>query len=364
MQEKKAVYVIPAVDMSKVSIPIPQKDQEAYEIDYQKKEKILGEKQAEFFALPKGEGLKPVFYVQLGKRLYFGFTPRPRLFYAHTVKENMAKKHPGTTLDFASSMFGFSRTENMNGKSVSKSYKSKLSFSDAVIISKDNPVDPRCTNIPIVLSEPKSSSIADYLVQDGANVTTSYNDDGFELRGVKQYWLHKNADTKPQVDIEKQKKMLSYLNPLKPGTKFEGKVRFHNLTELELGLLLWSLKLEKDSWMNIGKAKSFGYGAIKVTLGKVRILNWEKAYSLDALSMDPWNEGVDVDKYIESFKSYLYSDAAGVYKEPPHIKDFFAMKDSTRIPNPADIRFMNIDAGEYRNRKALPTVQETIKNKK
>lgn len=364
MQEKKAVYVIPAVDMSKVAIPIPQKDQEAYEIDYQKKEKILGEKQAEFFALPKGEGLKPVFYVQLGKRLYFGFTPRPRLFYAHTVKENMAKKHPGTTLDFASSMFGFSRTENKNGKSVSKSYKSKVSFSDAVIISKDNPVNPRCTNVPIVLSEPKSTSIADYLVQDGANVTTSYNDDGFELRGVKQYWLHKNADTKPQVDIEKQKKMLSYLNPLKPGTKFEGKVRFHNLTELELGLLLWSLKLEKDSWMNIGKAKSFGYGAIKVTLGKVRILNWEKAYSLDALSMDPWNEGVDVDKYIESFKSYLYSDAAGVYKEPPHIKDFFAMKDSTRIPNPADIRFMNIDAGEYRNRKALPTVQETTKNKK
>ena len=93
-------------------------------------------------------------------------------------------------------------------------------------------------------------------------------------------------------------------------------------------------------------------------------MNWEKAYSLDALSMDPWNEGVDVDKYIASFKSYLYSDAAGVYKEPPHIKDFFAMKDSTRIPNPADIRFMNIDAGEYRNRKALPTVQETIKNKK
>lgn len=37
---------------------------------------------------------------------------------------------------------------------------------------------------------------------------------------------------------------------------------------------------------------------------------------------------------------------------------------STRMPNPADIRFMSIDAGEYRNRKALPTVQDMMKNKK
>lgn len=366
MQEKKAVYVIPEVDKSKDSevIAVNSKDQEAYEIDYQKKEKILGEKQAEFFALPKGDEIKPVFYVHLGERLYFGFTPRPRLFYAHTVKENLAKKHSGTTLDFASTMFGFSRIEKQNGKQVSKSYKSKLSFGDAVIVSKDNPKDPKCTSVPIILSEPKSTSIADYLVQNGANVTTSYNDDDFKLRGVKQYWLHASADTKPKVDIVKQNKLLTYLNPLKPGTKFEGKIRFHNLTALELGLLLWSLRLENDSWMNIGKAKSYGYGAIKLTLGKIRILNWENAYSLDALSMAPWDDDVDVDKYVEDFKRALYSDTDGRYREPPHIKDFFAMKDSSRMPNPADIRFMSIDAGEYRNRKALPTVQDMMKNKK
>lgn len=178
---------------------------------------------------------------------------------------------------------------------------------------------------------------------------------------MKQYWLHKDADTKPKVDMAKQDKMVSYLNPLKPGTKFEGKIRFHNLTKLELGLLLWSLKLEEDSWMNMGKAKSFGYGAIKLTLGKVRVLRWEEAYSLAALSVSPWNEDVDVDKLIEDFKLYLYHDASGAYKAAPHVRDFFAMKDSKWMPKPADIRFMSIDAGEYRNRKALPTVQEMMK---
>lgn len=158
--------------------------------------------------------------------------------------------------------------------------------------------------------------------------------------------------------------MVSYLNPLKPGTKFVGKIRFHNVTKLELGLLLWSLKLEEDSFMNMGKAKSFGYGAIKLTLGKVRVLKWDEAYSVDALSVSPWDENVDVNQYIEDFKCYLYHDASGAYKESPHVKDFFAMKDSKRMPKPAEIRFMSIDAREYQNRKALPTVQDMMKNKK
>lgn len=364
MQEKKAVYVIPAVDMAKVVIPIPQKDQEAYEIDYQKKVTILGEKQAEFFALPKGDTLKPVFYVQLGKRLYFGFTPRPRLFYAHTVKENLAKNHPGTTHDFASTMFGYSRKKGEK----TESYKSKLSFCDAVIVSEGNPMTLECAKIPILLAEPKPTSIADYLVQNGETITKSYNDDDFKLRGVKQYWLHEKANTKPEVDEKKQKDMLSYLNPVKPGTKFKGKIRFHNLTQLELGLLLWSLKLEDASWMNMGKAKSFGYGAIKLTIGKVKFLNWEKAYALDSVSMSPWTEEVDVDKYIEDFKRYMYYDASDAYKEAPHVRDFFAMKDASRMPDPSKIRFMKISdehkKNEYQSRNALPTVQDMMNKKK
>ena len=361
---KKAVYVIPAVDEEKEAISISPKDQEAYEIDYQKKEKILGEK-AEFFALPKGDTLKPVFYVKMKDgRLYFGFTPRLRLFYVHTVKENLAKNHPGMTHDFVSTMFGYSRKKGEK----TESYKSKLSFCDAVIVSDGNPMTPECAKIPILLAEPKPTSIADYLVQNGETITKSYNDDDFKLRGVKQYWLHEKANTKPEVDEKKQKDMLSYLNPVKPGTKFKGKIRFHNLTELELGLLLWSLKLEDASWMNMGKAKSFGYGAIKLTIGKVKFLNWEKAYALDSVSMSPWTEEVDVDKYIEDFKRYIYYDASGAYKEAPHVRDFFAMKDASRMPDPSKIRFMKISdehkKNEYQSRNALPTVQDMMNKKK
>ena len=366
MQEKKAVYVIPEADESKGIIPIPAKDQEAFEVDYQRRKTILGKEKEKFYALPSGNEMKPVFYVELDGHLYFGFTPRPRLFYAHTIKENLRKQHPGTTLDYPSSMFGYSRMEKKEAKKVNRSYKSKLSFSDAVIVSKGDPKDPNARNIQIVLSEPKPTSIADYLKQDGPNVNTSYNDDNFELRGVKQYWLHSNANIKPEVNLEKQGRMITRLNPLKPGTEFIGKIRFHSLNRLELGLLLWALKLDDNSWMNIGKAKSFGYGAIKLEISKVKILDYKKAYSLDGLTVTPWGEeDVDVDTLINDFKIFLYGDGNGGYIEPVHIRDFLAMKNSTNMPDEAKIRFMKIDDGskvnEYKNRRALPTVQETLK---
>ena len=42
-------------------------------------------------------------------------------------------------------------------------------------------------------------------------------------------------------------KILSDIRPLKEGSKFEGCIKFENLTDMELGLLLWSIKLEGDS---------------------------------------------------------------------------------------------------------------------
>ena len=60
--------------------------------------------------------------------------------------------------------------------------------------------------------------------------------------------------------------MASHLYPLDAGVRFNGKIRFYNVTEEELGMLLWGLLLEENSQQNIGKGKPYGYGRISVEL--------------------------------------------------------------------------------------------------
>ena len=113
----------------------------------------------------------------MGGRLYFGFTPRLRLFYDFAIKDGYKQELP--EYDYAKSLFGC-----INNGNVTASFKSKTSFSDAVIEEKSF---PGIINDKVILGEPKPSSYLDYL--DQTNGTVTYNSKGFKLRGAKQYWL-------------------------------------------------------------------------------------------------------------------------------------------------------------------------------
>ena len=197
MNEKKAVYIIPQIDKNKERIIIPEEDIRAFRIDLKKKENTLkrfGGK--EYFDLPKEGEMRPVFYIRLDGRLYFGFTPRLRLFYDHTVKEGLRQSWKTGGIDYAKAMFGFAAPE--------KSYKSKLSFSDAVLQEEVGCGKEQ----ELILAEPKPTSYFDYLKQ-GGNTPATYNTDNFELRGVKQYWLHNGL---VPVDAPKNKNAASTLS--------------------------------------------------------------------------------------------------------------------------------------------------------
>lgn len=354
IQMKKAIYIIPEVDRSKEVIPIPEEDIRAFEVDYKKRENGL--KPKEFFALPKNGEVKPIFYIQLGRRLYFGFSPRLRLFNEHTVGEGLNKKQKKADLDYAKSLFGYTKDDN-------KSYKSRVSFSDALLVTKEGKRESK----PILLAEPKASSYADYLVQPDGEIKNSYNSDTFTLRGAKQYWLHRGIE-KQEVDQAKRAKMLSCIKPIGKGAEFTGKVRFHNLTKDELGLLLWSLKLEDSSWMNIGMAKAWGYGAVKVQIISAKCVDVDKAYDTTQLSLGVLQtESLNIDEYIEYYKKHFEETNHIKLDAQESVKDFLLMKDSSRIPDYKNIRYMSLekDKKEYQSRKKpLPTVQEVLELKK
>ncbi len=356
MREKKAVYIIPEKNESnEYRILIPDADIKAYKIDYKKKEKALitlckkDEKVAEeFYGLPKDGEEKPVFYINEDGRLYFGFTPRLRLFYKNPIKEGYKHQIEGKKdgFDLATSLFGISDKNN-------NSYKSKVSVADAVlskgVSGKENTV---------VLAEPKPSSYLDYLVQENGEYIT-YSSEEFKLRGVKQYWLRDsiyNGNRNMNND-----KVGTTFKPLDAGAKFSATVRFQNLTSKELGLLLWAIRLEDGSEMNIGKGKPYGYGRIKISDFSAKVIDVEKAYSLDALVMNPF-VSVNISELIEQYKETMIGGKR--VDELSSVVQFLKMKNSEKLPNENDIRYMSIDDREYQSRDTrLGTIDEVLAGK-
>ena len=215
----------------------------------------------------------------------------------------------------------------------------------------------------MVLAEPKASSYNDYLKTDKEGNAISYAGDGFELRGVKQYWLH---DDVGKNDGNGNEKVMTSFAPLPSGTEFSGKVRFKNLKKEELGLLLWAIRLEAGSHQNIGKAKAMGYGNISLSDIKLKCFNLEKANSLDHLELDPLvgSDVKEVDERIDEYKAFMATQM-GVddVMKLESIATFFKMKDDSKKPDPAKIRFMNINDREYQNRRPLDDVDGVLAKK-
>lgn len=354
MKEKKAVYIIPKIDYTKEAIEIPEADVRAFRIDYEKKKNTLKRFGDAYFRLPE-KGIKPVFYIFLDGRLYFGFTPRLRLFYDFTIKDGLNKKHKEGMLDYAKVLFGYS---NKNS-----GYKSRVSFADAVLVGQETEQQ----EVQLILAEPKPTSYCDYLMpKDGKAVTyntkgENSNEAGFKLRGVKQYWLHKKVVT-PEV---KKFNVASTMHPLPEGSVFRGKVRFKNLTADELGLLLWSIRLRDDSWVNVGKAKAYGYGNAELKLKAVKRVNTKLAYcNGNALCLNPM-EPVSGEELIQCYKDTINERLKGkTIEQLPHIKEFFFMKDASAMPDEKKIRYMDLNMDyRYRKDKVLQRVNELVTKK-
>ena len=360
MTEKKAVYIIPEIDTEKEAVPISEEEKKLFEnsilsfkIDFKKKENTLKQSNnPDFFNLPKEGEIKPVFYIRLGGRLYFGFTPRLRLFYDHNIKYGLPEQHAKQILDYSNAIFGYSTDK--------KSFKSKVSFLDAEAIGE--PIKQGLNQA--ILAEPKPTSYLDYLIQDSADKIYTYNSDEMRLRGVKQYWLHKSAH--PQKVEPKRISVTTNFYPLKEGSRFKGKIRYKNMTPDELGLLLWSIQLEPGkSKMNIGKAKPFGYGNITMKIISVKKLDKDKAYTSENFEFNPFID-VNVEETIQIYKNYIKQEHLGGKEidQLPSIQQFLLMKNPQAMPDEAAIRYMSIDRKEFQNRKKpLPSIKETIHKK-
>lgn len=330
--KKQAHYIINEKD-EKDPIKIDKEDIRAY-----KKYYVKDKKTGTFYLLPRKGEEKAVFYVEDNNRVYFGFTPYLRLFYDKSVHDGIPKEHKENVLDYNKALFGFA-----NGN---KGYKSRLSFNDAKAEGNIETI-----KIESVLEDPKPTCIAHYLKQN-KKIYSTYNQD-FDINGIKFYWF---KDSIPETSNKKD--ILSYDEALKKGTKLKGSIEFNNLSEDELGLLLYSICLEKDCFQQIGKGKPYGFGRIKIKDVQLNIQNNAKRYS--SIFSDSVDNNCDINKYISSYKKYICDKLnMNNIEEDIGVKNLIKVK-SKIIKDRNKVSYLELKNFRYFN--PLPTAEEFLKN--
>lgn len=372
-------------------IPWPKEDRLIYEMDYDKREKVLG-KDKDFWALPNDGEEKPFFVlgswerngISMGKdvakdfhhrdRLILGRSPYLRIPYNYPPSSGLRDKFQdhqdasdSLVLDYPYALLGYSSTVNGQREKENLAYRSRVSFGDFHTRAKQSETVKK----ERVLASPKPTSFPDYLL-DGKN----YNEEVFQLRGIKQYWLHpvNNEPKDPKqrdLDAKKKENVTSSLVTLPAGTTFTGHIRFHNLDKDELGLLLWCLTLgkpwdlteEQPYFQTVGKGKPYGFGRMSVSIDRIELLHPEQLYSPDSLHgmaierLEQEHLKTFVAQRIKDYVQHIQSEhlSGASLKDQPSITDFLYMHSCIRNQKQVEYTVLS----EYRNRvMLLQTVEE------
>ena len=212
--------------------------------------------------------------------------------------------------------------------------------------------------VSAVLAEPKPSFFPGYS-REGRH----YNDNQFQLRGFKQYWLKDPAPT-----TAKKENVASKFAPMSAGVKFSGTIHYRNLHPDELGLLLWCITLDPGCFQNIGKGKPYGYGRVTVQINDLKELNPEELYGAGKLDAE-WKSVSSRDARIRELigeyeQKYLELTGGknGIRKRKT-VADFLTMKKVIQTDSKL-FSYMDLDAEEYKNLTVpLPSISDLCDSK-
>ena len=71
------------------------------------------------------------------------------------------------------------------------------------------------------------------------------------------------------------------------GRRFSACVQFHNLSDEELGALLWLLTLAEGAYYSLGSGKPFGFGSIRISLASLNAWRGQALKARYASLLDP-----------------------------------------------------------------------------
>ncbi|MUH00440.1 TIGR03986 family CRISPR-associated RAMP protein [Scytonema sp. UIC 10036] len=242
---------------------------------------------------------RPVFYYLpegANKVNFFGQSPNFRIPYspdsdgqASTVADFIPKNLKNSVaIDLADAIFGWVKDNDVPINLRQRG--SRVFISDANYISAENHIwytgDFDRTITPQILSEPKPTCFQHYLVQPENTLADKPNLRHYAsrpiektvIRGHKLYWHQGNKPNFKYVNKDKTPEtQLNKIKPISRGVKFKFNVHFENLSDIELGALLWVMNISSDRSqifgigkqneeyrLSLGMGKPLGMGAVKI----------------------------------------------------------------------------------------------------
>gem|GEM_PF-3201275 len=210
----------------------------------------------------------PVFFLRNedGSVRAFGLAMMFRLANRLTTKDvvrNAQPEHEDPRSDLSDLLFGFVRDRRTGKGGDSSEFDGALR--GRVSIGLASLQGPPKSEAParVILGSPKPSYYPNYLEQPGpTDEYWTYMDAGAKARGWKRYRPHRSP-VAPLLPARVNERQITDLRPLTSGSRFTGRIRFHNVLPKELGALLWAMDFGSDSTLRhtLGSARSLGYGS-------------------------------------------------------------------------------------------------------
>ena len=140
-----------------------------------------------------------------------------------------------------------------------------------------------------------------------------YLDKSGRMRGRKFYWHHENLLSNKNNKLPykregfKPKDSVTIVQLIKSLKTFSFKVEFKNLTDIELGMLIYALELEKNLLHKIGRGKALGLGSCKISIDSFELFE-ENRYNFSSFTPNRKVENKNI--YLEKIKNrYLENNS-------------------------------------------------------
>lgn len=299
---------------------------------------------------------RPVFFVRptKGKEVvYFGQSPNFRIPYRQEQKDashatSAVDAIPASVradqpvLDLAEAIFGYVRSNQANSALAGRVFFSNAHWSpehaddDPFLIPENEALTPH------ILSSPKPTTFQHYLVQPDAEKANlrHYASPDAEIRGHKLYWHQGNLATGEQANsarthlsasaekVEASPMQYTQIRPVKTDTAFTFTLRFENLSEVELGALLWVLEIggSEQYRLKLGMGKPLGMGSIAVETTSVvfddRIARYQTLFEDGGWAEPVLNQPPDA---RAAFIEYMSTQLDTAFEEHPRIQELLTM---------------------------------------
>ena len=168
---------------------------------------------------------------------------------------------------------------------------------------------------------------------------------------------------------EKSDQNMTVCGEVPAGTRFSACIQFHNLSDEELGALLWLLTLEEGAYYSLGSGKPFGFGSIRISLASLNAWRGQALKARYASLLDPDKtkpaeddqigfecaESAQSSELIEGLKQKFEDALAAAYSKNKHKRLLEIFKSHRYGPNESNLPV------HYPRRNEAPNVEHGFK---